>query len=106
MQTADILISILVVLLIVILFIFVAMNNKLAKENRILKKMLDTKDATIANLEAQCTSTKDIVNHASISDTVMQYIAEGKSKEEISRELDMPINKIELIIKFDKIKKG
>jgi hypothetical protein len=29
----------------------------------------------------------------------------GKSREEISDELGIPVNKIELIIKFDKIKK-
>jgi hypothetical protein len=105
MQMTDIIVLALLVLLVVILFVLAAKNSKLAKENRVLKEILDVKDATIANLEAQRVSVKDVIDNFSASEAVMQCISEGKSREEISEELGIPLNKIELIIKFDKIKK-
>jgi len=106
MQTTDMIVLALLVLLVVILLVLVSKNSKLAKENRILKEVLEVKDATIANLEAQRVSVKDVIDNFSASDAVMQRIAEGKSREEVSIELGIPLNKIELIIKFYKIKKG
>ena len=105
-ETTDMVVLALVGLLAIILLILVARNSKLAKENRVLKEILEVKDATIANMETQRVSVKDVIDNIASSEEVMSRINEGKSREEVSKELGMPINKIELIIKFDKIKKG
>ena len=105
-ETTDMVVLALVVLLAIILLLLVARNSKLAKENRVLKEILEVKDATIANMESQRVSVKDVIENIASAEEVMSRINEGKSREEVSRELGMPINKIALIIKFDKIKKG
>ena len=105
MQTADMVVLALLVLLVVVLFVLAGKNSKLAKENRVLKEILEVKDATIANLEAQRVSVKDVIDNFASTDDVMARIHEGKSREEVSKELGIPLSKIKLIIKFDKIKK-
>ncbi len=106
MQMTEMIIVALLVLLVVVLLVLVSKNSKLAKENQMLKQILEHKDTTIANLEAQRVSVKDVLENFSSTDEVMRLIAEGKSREEVSQILGMPLNKIELIIKFDKIKKA
>jgi len=105
MQPTDIVILILLVLLIAVLFILAVKNSRLARENKVLKEILEVKDTTIANLQAQRVSVKDVIDNFASTDEVMAHIREGKSREEVSKELGIPLSKIELIIKFDKIKK-
>lgn len=93
----------LLVLLVLVLFTLIAENRKLKSENRMLGEMLEVKDTTIHNLEASTIAVEDVIENLSITDEVMAGIEAGLSKEEVSGELDIPISKIELIIKFDKI---
>jgi len=96
---------VLLALLMIILFVLARKNSRLAKGNMVLREILEVKDATIANLEAQRVSVKDVIDNFASLDDVMVRIHEGKSREEVSKELGIPLSKIELIIKFDKIKK-
>ncbi len=106
MQLTDMIVLALLVLLVIVLFVLAAMVTKLAKENKVLKEVIEIKDTTIANLEAQRVSVKEVIDNFSDADQVMQRIEDGQSREEVSKELGIPLNKVELIIKFDKIKKA
>ena len=88
-------------MLIVMLF----KNRKLKKEMKVLKAMLEVKETTITNVEASRVTAKDVIENLSSHDEVMQRVEAGESRESISEKLGIPANKIELIIKFDKIKK-
>ena len=74
--------------------------QKMMVTTQILEEKLQTKEETIFDLQVP-----HEVTLLSSSDTVMQLINDGESKAVISKKLGMPINKIELIVKFDKIKK-
>ena len=63
------------------------------------------KDTTIANFEASRVAVKDVMENISSHDEVMALVDAGESRAMISEKLGIPENKIELIIKFDKIKK-
>ena len=93
------------VLLVVILFIMVSQNNKLRDENKKLNEILEVKNVTISNYEASRVSVKDVMENFSMLDEVMTLIDAGESREAVSEKLGIPISKVELIIKFDKIKK-
>ena len=89
----------------VIVVYLIVVNSKLKKEKKVLQEILEVKDTTIQNLQASRVAVKDVIENLSAHDEVMVLLEEGKSREEISDELGIPISKIELIIKFDKIKK-
>ena len=91
--------------LVVIIVYMIVVNSKLRKEKKVLQEILEVKDTTIQNLQASRVAVKDVIENLSAHDEVMALLEEGKSREEISDELGIPISKIELIIKFDKIKK-
>ncbi|MDM5271479.1 sigma-70 family RNA polymerase sigma factor [Sulfurovum sp. zt1-1] len=95
----------LLILLVLVLLGLLSVNRKLKKENDVLNQVLAAKDVTIANLEASRVAVKDVIENFSISDEVMAGIEDGESREEISQRLGIPVNRIELIVKFDKIKK-
>ena len=63
------------------------------------------KDTTIANFEASRVAVKDVIENLSSHEEVMQMVDAGESRIAVSEKLGIPLNKIELIIKFDKIKK-
>ena len=105
MQMIDITVLSLLVLLVIILFMLVSRNSKLAKENKKLNEILDVKNITIANYEASRVAVKDVIENFSSLDDVMELINAGESKASVSEKLGIPISKIELIIKFDKLKK-
>ena len=105
MQMMDITILSLLALLVIILFMLVSKNSKLAKENKKLNEILDVKNATIANYEASRVAVKDVIENFSSLDDVMGLINAGESKASVSEKLGIPVSKIELIIKFDKLKK-
>lgn len=101
----DITILSLLALLVIILFMLVSRNSKLAKENKKLNEILDVKNTTIANYEASRVAVKDVIENFSSLDEVMELINAGESKASVSEKLGIPVSKIELIIKFDKLKK-
>ncbi len=96
--------GIIAVLLLIVLYLF-SVNRELKKEKKVLQKILEVKDTTIQNLQASRVAVKDVIENLSAHDEVMAMVEAGKSREEISDELGIPVSKIELIIKFDKIKK-
>jgi len=94
-----------IALLVIVLFSLVWVIRGLRKEKAMLEEILEVKDATIHNLQASRVAVKDVIENLSAHDEVMVMVEQGKSREEISDELGIPVSKIELIIKFDKIKK-
>ena len=95
-----------VIFIIALIFmILIFANRKLKKEVKVLKEVLAVKDTTISNLEASRVAVKDVIDNFSSHDEVMELVEAGESRESISQKLGIPVNKIELIIKFDKIKK-
>jgi hypothetical protein len=105
MVAFDYIILGLLILLVIVLFSLISETKKLRAENQKLNEILAIKDTTIHNLEASRVAVKDVIENLSVSDEVMAGIEAGLSKEEISKDLGIPVSKIELIIKFDKIKK-
>ncbi len=105
MQMIDITVLALLALLVIILLMLVSKNSKLAKENKKLNEILDVKNMTIANYEASRVAVKDVIDNFSSLDDVMELINAGESKASVSEKLGIPVSKIELIIKFDKLKK-
>lgn len=101
----DITVLSLLALLVIILLMFVSKNSKLAKENRKLNEILEVKNVTISNYEASRVAVKDVIENFSSLDDVMELINSGESKASVSEKLGIPVSKIELIIKFDKLKK-
>lgn len=105
MEIFDYIVIGLLILLVLVLFGLISENRRLKKEHDVLTKVLETKDTTIANLEASRVAVKDVIENFSISDKVMEGIEAGESREAVSQRLGIPVSRIELIIKFDKIKK-
>lgn len=99
------LLLVLTLLLTGLLFYLYNRNKKLAAQKRALQEILEMKEITISNLQASQVAVKDVIENFSAHDKVMQLIDTGESKESISEKLSIPISRIELIIKFDKIKK-
>jgi len=95
----------LVILLTGMLFYFYRANAKLIRENRVLHEIIAAKDTTISNLQASRVAVKDVIENLSAHEEVMQLIDAGESREAVSKKLDIPLSRVELIVKFDKIKK-
>jgi len=96
---------VLILLLTGLLFYLYDHNKKLAAQKRALQDILKVKDITISNLQASRVAVKDVIENFSAHDEVMGLIEAGESRESISEKLGIPASRIELIIKFDKIKK-
>ncbi len=90
---------------IVVIIYLLVVNSELKKEKKVLQEILEVKDTTIQNLQASRVAVKDVIENLSAHDEVMALVDAGKSRDEISAKLGIPLSKIELIIKFDKIKK-
>ena len=88
-------------MLIVMLF----KNRSLKKEITVLKEILEVKETTSTDIEASDVAVKEVIDNFSTHDEVMELVEAGESRESISEKLGIPANKIELIVKFDKIKK-
>lgn len=99
-----VIIGLLLLLALVTVMMFIS-NGKLKKEIKVLKEVVELKDATISNFEASRVAVKDVIENFSSHEEVMELVKAGESRETISEKLGIPLNKIELIIKFDKIKK-
>jgi NADH:ubiquinone oxidoreductase subunit E len=79
--------------------------KSLKNENLKLKKIIELKTESIENYKASRVAVKDVLENLSVSQKVMKLLDEGIDKEEIAKRLDIPMSKVELVIKFDKIKK-
>ncbi len=97
--------SSLVILLIVISGYLYNSNSKKAEEIQILKEVVEMQNITMSDIEASRVVVKDVIDNFSVHEEVIERIEKGESRASISEELSIPINKIELIVKFDKIKK-
>jgi len=104
MEMMDMIVLGLLVLLVIILFTLMSKNSKLSLENKKLTEVLEVKDVTIANYEASRVAVTDVIENFSSLDEVMILINAGESKVSVSEKLNIPLSKIELIIKFDKLK--
>jgi hypothetical protein len=105
MEMIDTIVLGLLALLVVILAILISKNAKLNKENQHLSEILEVKNITIANYEASRVAVKDVMENFSSLDEVMSLINAGESKASVAEKLGMPVSRVELIIKFDKLKK-
>jgi len=105
MEITDMIVLGLLVLLVIILWVLISKNAKLSEKNKQLQEVLEVKDVTIANYEASRVSVTEVIDNFSSLEDVMSLINAGHSKEEVSETLNIPLSKIELIIKFDKLKK-
>ena len=105
MEMIDYVVFGLLALLVVILAILISKNSKLNKENQHLTEILEVKNITIANYEASRVAVKDVMENFASLDDVMSLINAGESKVSVAEKLGMPVSRIELIIKFDKLKK-
>lgn len=106
MEILDIIVLVLLALFFFILMYLLNKNTKLNQENQKLQEILIIKDSTIQNYEASRISVKEVIENLSATDKVINAIKAGKSKEEISKKFDIPLAKIDLILKFDGIKRG
>ena len=93
------------VLVLVLLIVMLFKNRRLKTEIHKLKEILEAKGSTVEKVETVPAEVKDEMEHVSSGNEVMDLVEAGESLESISEKLAMPLNKIELIIKFDKIKK-
>ena len=93
------------ILVLILLIMMLFKNRTLKTEIKKFKEILALKDTTIENFEASRVAVKDVMEHISSHDEVMALVDAGESRATISEKLGIPENKIELIIKFDKIKK-
>lgn len=101
----DIVVLSLLVLLAIVLLMMVSQNSKLRNENKKLNEILEMKNMTISNYEASRVAVKDVMENFSLLDEVMRLIDTGESREAVAEKLGIPVSKVELIIKFDKLKK-
>lgn len=88
-------------MLIVMLF----KNRSLKKEIKVLKEILEVKETSSNNIEVPRVAVKEDIDDFSSHDEVMKLVEAGESMESISEKLGIAANKIELIVKFDKIKR-
>ena len=94
-----------IAVLLILLLLSYSSNRKLKKENDILREVTKVKDKTVENLQASRVAVKEVIENLSKHEEVMSLVEAGESNADIAAKLGIPENKIELIIKFDKIKK-
>jgi len=94
-----------IVILLVLLIICYNTNSKLKKENRPDSGIFECADEAVESPQIVQTEARDTMENISQHADVISLVEEGKSIEEIAEILNFPINKVKLIIKFDKIKK-
>ena len=93
------------IVLLILLMMSYRANKKLKEENAVLQEIISVKDKTIENLQSSRVAVKDVIENLSSHEEVMALVNAGDSYAEISEKLGIPESKIELIVKFDKIKK-
>jgi len=91
--------------LLVILAMSHSSNKKLKEEISVLREIVSVKDKTIENFHASRVAVKEVIENLSSHEEVMMMVDAGESNADIAKKLGIPESKIELIVKFDKIKK-
>jgi len=94
-----------IIVLLILLLLSYSTNRKLKEENNILREVTKVKDKTVENLQASRVAVKDVIENLSRHEEVIALVEAGESNSAIAEKLGIPENKIELIIKFDKIKR-
>ena len=106
MSAILIVVSVLLVFLVLMMF---KTQKKLEAEIKSLKKELENKEETemyLRHTPAAVAEEEEAEHeHFTLHEEVMHLLNLGTDKTEISEKLNVPQNKIDLIIKFDKIKK-
>ncbi len=97
--------SAIIILLLIVIMAISFINRRLKKEIGIFQELIALKDTTISNLKASRVTVKDLMENIFSIDKVMSLIGSGHSRESISKQLNMPLSKIETIIKLDSLKK-
>jgi len=92
-------------LLLILLLLSYSSNRKLQEEIRLLREIVAVKEKTIENFQASRVAVKEVMENLSSHEEVMSLVEEGESNAAIAERLGIPESKIELIVKFDKIKK-
>ncbi len=98
------LLGIIAILIVITVFFYVKYLG-IQAENKALKEIVEVNAKTIENLKASRVAVKEVIENFSSHEDVMKLRNAGKSVAEIAEMLKMPENKVEMIIKFDKIKK-
>jgi cell division protein FtsB len=97
--------GIMVAVVLLLLVMSYSSNKKLKEEIDLLHEIIKVKEQTIENYQASRVAVKDVIENLSDHEEVMAMVKAGESNATIAEKLGIPENKIELIIKFDKIKK-
>jgi len=106
MELIDMIVLGLVMLLGIILSILAEKNRELHRENSLLKEIIMKTGKEEEEISTEVLPEQEIQNETpSDADRIAALVAEGKDVDEVARLLEMPINKVEMIIKFEKIKK-
>jgi len=89
------------VLILTVALIIVYSNYKGVKsEKEVLEEIVRVKDKTIENYKKVRGNVIE-----SEDEVVVKYAKEGMDVEQIARKLDMPSSKVEMILRFDEIKR-
>ncbi len=94
-----------ILLLTLTLFYIHNRNSKLTEEIKTLKKALNTKEMNISDSLVHNATNQDSTENFSLHDETIHLISAGKSRESISKKLDIPVSRVDLIVKFNKLKK-
>jgi hypothetical protein len=114
MPTVDIVILVLLFILMILLLILIKNNNILLQKNQILEERLKLQNKYIANnrisLQNEKPKEKESeekeLSDTSLSEKVILSIEAGETKLSIVEKLDIPLSKIEFILKIDALKKS
>jgi len=98
--------TLLISLPILIIIILIYNNQKLKSQNRKINEILAIKDTTISNYEASRVAVKDVIENFFAIDRVVTLINQGKSREDIANELNISIDRVEIIIKLSRLREN
>ncbi len=104
MQSLEIAIFIILALSISITILLSMKISKQKSKIQDLNEILEIKNTTISNYEASRIAVKDVIENFFAIDKVINLVNQGKSRKDISKILDISIEKIELIIKLSKLR--
>ncbi len=94
--------------LLVLLWLIVLLfkNSALKKEIKALKVKLSEQEEALPEVVEEPTTVKDEpAEQHYAADEIMKLLEAGESREAIAEQMGIALNKLDLIIKFDKIKK-
>ncbi|MEA3419908.1 MAG: sigma-70 family RNA polymerase sigma factor [Campylobacterota bacterium] len=94
-----------VVLAIVVIFYLLKQQRELKKEIALLQEITEVREKTIENLQIREKDTEPIVDLLTTHDKVIEMFESGESIESISEQLKIPQSKVEMTLKFEKMKK-